>query len=123
MSDSCTRKQADVLCKFGYDPNVTFDEASAIIDRIAANGWKRPDEDGDEAPKRGRKPAGKAKQERRGSLYGDGQPTEKQIRTLQKFGLPTDVSFERASQLIARVAENNWQPIDIEELEEEEVEF
>lgn len=36
----CTVKQARILEKFGCDPNVTYDEARATIDRIAANGWK-----------------------------------------------------------------------------------
>lgn len=38
----CTYKQARVLTKFGYDPDVPFDQASALIDRLAANGWRRP---------------------------------------------------------------------------------
>lgn len=36
----CTVKQARILDKFGCDPNVSFDEAKRIIDKIAANGWK-----------------------------------------------------------------------------------
>ena len=37
----CTPKQARTLAKSGIDGrNVTFEEAGAIIDRIAANGWR-----------------------------------------------------------------------------------
>lgn len=43
MSDNlCTERQAALLEKHGYDSNVSFDEASRIIDQLAANGWKRP---------------------------------------------------------------------------------
>lgn len=41
--DKCTYKQAATLRRFGCDVDVTFKEASAMIDRIAANGWRRPD--------------------------------------------------------------------------------
>ena len=37
-----TYKQARVLLKFGYDPDVPFEKARAIIDALAANGWRRP---------------------------------------------------------------------------------
>ncbi len=40
----CTAKQRNVLKKYGYDCNIGMKEASKIIDRIAANGWKRPEE-------------------------------------------------------------------------------
>ena len=40
---ACTYKQARVLARFGYPTDVPFAEASRIIDRIAANGWCRPD--------------------------------------------------------------------------------
>jgi len=40
---ACTYKQARVLARFGYPTDVPFAEASRIIDRIAANGWRRPD--------------------------------------------------------------------------------
>jgi len=46
----CTLKQARILARFGYDPDVGFDEASQIIDRIAANGWKRPDPEPEPEP-------------------------------------------------------------------------
>lgn len=39
----CTYKQAKVLLKYGYDGKCSMKEATAIIDRIAANGWRRPD--------------------------------------------------------------------------------
>lgn len=38
----CTPKQAALLGKHGYGPNHTFEEASALIDKIAKNGWRRP---------------------------------------------------------------------------------
>jgi superfamily II DNA or RNA helicase len=37
----CSFKQAKVLRKYGYDTEVSFAEASAIIDGLARNGWKR----------------------------------------------------------------------------------
>jgi len=45
----CTFKQAKTLAKYGYDTNVTFKDASAIIDSLAKNGWKRPAEKHDAA--------------------------------------------------------------------------
>lgn len=36
----CTIKQARILERHGENPNVSYEEASRIIDRIAANGWK-----------------------------------------------------------------------------------
>ena len=36
----CSVKQAAVLKKFNFDPNVTFEVAKATIDKIAASGWK-----------------------------------------------------------------------------------
>lgn len=43
-SGKCTFKQARQLQKHGYDTNVTFEQASQIIDALAKNGWKRPNE-------------------------------------------------------------------------------
>jgi hypothetical protein len=40
-----TAKQQALLRKHGYDPGVTFDDASTILDELAANNWQRPDED------------------------------------------------------------------------------
>jgi superfamily II DNA or RNA helicase len=40
----CSFKQAKTLKKFGYDGNMTMDEAKRTIDAIAANGWRRPAE-------------------------------------------------------------------------------
>lgn len=40
----CTVKQAKLLAKHGYGNEVTFKEASSIIDALAKNGWKRPQE-------------------------------------------------------------------------------
>ena len=39
----CSFKQAKVLRKYGYDTEVSFAEASAMIDALAKSGWKRPD--------------------------------------------------------------------------------
>lgn len=38
----CTMKQAKLLSRFGYNPDVSMTEASRIIDALAANNWKRP---------------------------------------------------------------------------------
>jgi superfamily II DNA or RNA helicase len=38
----CSFKQAKVLQRFGYDTNVSFAEASRLIDAIAKNGWRQP---------------------------------------------------------------------------------
>lgn len=44
-SERCTDNQANTLRKYGYDPTgVNMDAASEIINRIVANGWKRPEE-------------------------------------------------------------------------------
>ena len=37
----CSFKQAKVLRKYGYDTQVSFAEASGIIDGLARNGWRR----------------------------------------------------------------------------------
>ena len=37
----CSFKQAKVLRKYGYDTQVSFAEASATIDGLARNGWRR----------------------------------------------------------------------------------
>jgi superfamily II DNA or RNA helicase len=37
----CSFKQAKVLRKYGYDTEMTFAEASATIDGLARNGWRR----------------------------------------------------------------------------------
>ena len=36
----CTYKQARLLAGFGYDPDITFEEAGSLIDQLAANKWK-----------------------------------------------------------------------------------
>ncbi len=41
-----TPKQIGILTRFRYPTTCTMKEASAIIDRIVAAGWKRPQEDG-----------------------------------------------------------------------------
>lgn len=39
----CTKRQLNVLKKYGYEM-MPFEEAKKTIDRIAANGWKRPED-------------------------------------------------------------------------------
>lgn len=36
----CTYKQANKLAQYGYDPNMTFNDARKILDALAANGWR-----------------------------------------------------------------------------------
>jgi superfamily II DNA or RNA helicase len=36
----CTYKQARLLARYGYDQNVTFEEAGAVITKLADNNWK-----------------------------------------------------------------------------------
>lgn len=38
----CTFKQAKLLSRYGYSTDVSFSEASAIIDRLAKNNWRKP---------------------------------------------------------------------------------
>lgn len=41
----CTLKQANLLKRFGYDPkDIGIDQAKKLIDAIANNGWRRPDQ-------------------------------------------------------------------------------
>lgn len=40
-SGRCTYKQATLLRKYGYGTNVSFKEASRIIDTLKSNGWKK----------------------------------------------------------------------------------
>ena len=40
----CTYKQAKILARYGYPATTTFEGASKIIDAIAKNGWRRPQE-------------------------------------------------------------------------------
>ena len=42
-SGKATYKQAKLLQRFGYSPDITMSEAGKLIDAIAANGWKRVD--------------------------------------------------------------------------------
>jgi hypothetical protein len=37
----CSMKQAQLLKKYGYDSNVTFEVAKKTIDALAKNNWKR----------------------------------------------------------------------------------
>ena len=39
----CSFKQAKVLRRYGCNTEVSFGEASATIDALARNGWKRPE--------------------------------------------------------------------------------
>lgn len=44
-SKRCTSKQAATLAKHGIDPaGINMERASRVIDAIAANGWRRPEE-------------------------------------------------------------------------------
>jgi superfamily II DNA or RNA helicase len=40
----CTYRMAQLLEEYGYSTEVSFSEASAIIDNLKANGWRRPSE-------------------------------------------------------------------------------
>lgn len=42
----CTIKQAALLKKHGYSPDLSFDDAKKTIDALAKNGWRRPPEPG-----------------------------------------------------------------------------
>jgi type I site-specific restriction endonuclease len=42
----CSFKQAKVLRKYGYDTEVSFAEASAMIDALARNQWRKPEAGG-----------------------------------------------------------------------------
>jgi len=125
--DSCTPKQAGVLADFGYDPDkYTFDEASSLIDKIAANGWKPLNERGGRSSKpasrrsgsraagaRGRSPA---RSSGRGRSPGAGSCTPRQAATLERNGYdPDKYTFDEASALIDRLAANNWEPLDDED--------
>lgn len=37
----CTFKQARILMRFGFNPDVSFDEARRLMDQLAANNWRR----------------------------------------------------------------------------------
>jgi hypothetical protein len=39
----CSFKQAKVLRKYGYNTDVSFTEASATIDALAKNQWRKPE--------------------------------------------------------------------------------
>ncbi|MEI8290758.1 MAG: DEAD/DEAH box helicase [Verrucomicrobiota bacterium] len=39
----CSFKQAKVLKKYGFETNVSFEQASATIDALARNRWRRPE--------------------------------------------------------------------------------
>jgi len=99
-----TPKQQNVLADFGYNPNVTFDEASKLIDAIAKNGWKRPSEDGEPE---GPRPTPKSNVPRDGS----NPCTAKQAACLEKFGMNPNVTFAQASAALDALAANNWQPL------------
>jgi hypothetical protein len=40
-SKQCTYKQAKLLKRFGYRTDMSFQQASQTIDKLAQNGWKR----------------------------------------------------------------------------------
>ena len=39
----CSFKQAKVLKKYGFETNVSFEQASATIDALARNRWRKPE--------------------------------------------------------------------------------
>jgi len=39
-----TYKQARLLAKYGYETDMSFDDAKATIDAIKAAGWRRPEQ-------------------------------------------------------------------------------
>jgi superfamily II DNA or RNA helicase len=41
-SKLCTYRQGQLLAKFGYFPDVSRDEACAVLEKLRASGWKRP---------------------------------------------------------------------------------
>ena len=51
----CSFKQAKVLRKCGYGTDVSFAEASATIDALAKNGWKRAQGGGQRTEDRGQR--------------------------------------------------------------------
>lgn len=42
QNKQCSFKQAKLLARYGYPTDTTFKAASAIIDALAKNGWRRP---------------------------------------------------------------------------------
>lgn len=117
----CTERQARVLEKHGYNPNVSFDRASEIIQALRDNDWERPD--GESAP-RTRRTASAAPTRRRTSNAGGrrseksyaGPATRKQVGILEKYGYNADrMSFKEASKLIDRIANNGWKRPDYDD--------
>ena len=41
-NNECSFKQTKILKKYGYSGPIKRDQAKALIDRIAANGWRLP---------------------------------------------------------------------------------
>lgn len=111
----CSRKQAEILQDFGYDPNVSFEQASALITGIQNNGWQRPD--GLPKPGQQRPPQSGAAQyvqqqqraPQQGGQRNNNRCTQRQADLLAKHGYDPSVSFDEASAIIDELAANNWQ--------------
>lgn len=110
MSDTpATPKQQNVLADFGYDPNVSIEKASEIIDAIVKNNWQRPT---DEPPLVEQQNAGYAPAPAAAPVQAVAPlpyRTDKQAACLEKFGLNSDVTKKQASAELDKLAENNWQ--------------
>ena len=105
----CSQDQARVLRRHGYDPfDFTFRTASAKIDEIAKNGWKRPEKDGP--------PGTKAPEPKKSEpvFLGD-RLSEKEINFLAKYHYPR-VLLERVHQdegrrIKLRIINNKFKPL------------
>lgn len=78
-----TDKQAAFLRAHGLNDNVSFDQASAMIDQVKGSGG-------------GGRPS------------TPGGCTPKQSALLARHGYPTNVSFDTASQIIEQLKANGW---------------
>lgn len=110
-NNRCTQKQANILQEFGYDTNVSFQQASQIIDGIARNGWQRPNapprgqRNGQGAPGNHRQSGNRPPQQRN----GNNRCTARQAEVLQEFGYDPNVSFDEARTILDELAANGWQ--------------
>ena len=100
-ANRCTVKQANILAQFGYDPNVTFDQARQILDQLKAHGWRRPDGN----------PLGHDPNRARNAANPNSRCTDKQAAVLRKFGYDPNVTFDQARQILDQLKANNWQRI------------
>jgi len=123
----CTQRQADVLADFGYNPDdVSFDEASDILDELKKNGWKRPEPQRERAapPTHRQRSAptvntrgtqSRQRSTHRPATHGSNtrpggviRCTNKQAATLEKFGYDPNVSFDEARVILDELAANDW---------------